>query len=263
MTCARCLHGAAAPGGTLCAQCASATAPATQPYTPQPYPPVPAALLRSPVGLGRATAALLGLVAATDLFSIAAETVRYDVTGDLVAGDTSAALTRRAHHADVLTAVAGTAQITALLACVVVYLCWFYRVRVNAEVFEPSGHELKRGWAIGGWFTPIVNLWFPRRIALNIWDASGPSGAPRPHGLVNAWWTLWIVSQLAGRASFQTDRGAHTVSGMHAAAPLSFLADGLDLAAALLAILVVLRLTRMQNEKALRGPEPLTGPVTV
>ncbi|MFJ5532905.1 DUF4328 domain-containing protein [Streptomyces sp. NPDC093261] len=251
MICSRCHHFAAAPDGTLCAQCTTAPTPTTQPPTA-----VPQAFLRSPVGLGRATAVLLGLVAVTDLFAIGADLVMYNVSGDLAHGAFGGAVSRRADRADALYAAAGIAQTTALLACMIVFLCWFYRVRVNAEAFDPYGHQKGRGWAIGGWFTPFANLWFPRRITLDIWDASSPSDAPRPHGLVNTWWTLWIISLLAERVGFSAYRRAHTAPEIHSAVPQVLFADATDAAAALLAILVVLRLTRMQHEKALHGAMP-------
>ncbi|MCE0447455.1 DUF4328 domain-containing protein [Streptomyces tricolor] len=68
----------------------------------------------------------------------------------------------RADRADTLYGVAGISQGVALLATMVVYLCWLWRVRVNAEVFDASRHRMKRGWTIGGWFCPIVNLVVPR-----------------------------------------------------------------------------------------------------
>ncbi|MFD9391745.1 DUF4328 domain-containing protein [Streptomyces sp. NPDC060000] len=218
-------------------------------------------MLRSPVTLARAAAALLGLVIAADLFALWADFVTYDVTGDIADG--ALGESARAQRADRLLDWAGYVQTAALLACVVVFLCWFHRVRVNAEVFRPDGHSKSRGWAIGAWFTPVVNLWYPRRIALDIWDASSPGTAwdrPRPHGLVNAWWAMWIVSLLADRASSRKHARAGTAGTaeeIYSAMPQVIFADLADLVAAALAIAFVLRLTRMQNEKALHGPGPV------
>jgi hypothetical protein len=259
MICTRCRQFAAAPGGDLCRRCEAANAhpaPRIQQQGPQGQLDglAPAAWLRSPVGLGRAAAVVLGLVIAADLFAIWADLVTYDVTGDLMDGAAGSAVSRRADHADTLYSAAGSAQTAALLTSVVVFLCWFHRVRVNAEVFNPFGHSKTRGWAIGGWFTPIVNLWFPRRITLDIWDASSPWGAPRSHAPVNAWWTLWILSLLADRAGTTQYTRAGTAEEIHDAVLQVMFSDVVDIAAAALAILVVLRLTRMQHEKALQGP---------
>ncbi|MEU6377748.1 DUF4328 domain-containing protein [Streptomyces sp. NPDC046909] len=219
--------------------------------------PAPAVWLRSPIGLGWAAVAGLGAVIATDLFAIYADFVMYDVTGDLMGDGFGAVLTERADRADRLYAVAGTVQTVALIATVVLYLCWFHRVRVNAQVFDPSGHSMKGHWAVWGWFVPVVNLWFPRRITLEIWDTSSPWGAPRPHGLVNTWWTFWIIALVSGRLAQSAGRRADTAETLHMAAGQTLFADVVDIVAAALAIAVVLRLTRMQNEKALGGPAPV------
>lgn len=239
----------------------------TMPPPPQPASPLPTAppltsphgpaWLRSPVGLGRATAALLGVVIAADLFAIWADITMYDVSGALADGDIGDAVQRRADHADSLNSAAGYAQTSTLVAAIVVYLIWFLRVRVNAEVFNPFGHSKSRAWAGWGWFVPVVNLWFPRRVMLDIWEASGPVGVRSATGLVNAWWTFWIIGLIADRAGFTAYRRAETAQEIHDAVGQVMFADVVDVVAAVLAILVVLKLTRMQNEKAHQGPVPV------
>ncbi|MCX5092400.1 DUF4328 domain-containing protein [Streptomyces sp. NBC_00365] len=224
-------------------------------------PPHGAARLRSPVGLGRAVAVLLGVVVAVDLLAIWAGVRVYDVTGTILDGGAGEALRRDTVHADSVMAAVGVVQLVSLAATVVVYLVWFYRVRINAEVFDPFGHEMGRAWTGWGWFVPLVNLWFPRRIMLNTWDASRPVGSRTSHGLVNAWWAMWITTLVVGRAGFVSYRGAETVVDLYGAAGEVLFADVTGLVAAVLAVLVVLRLTRMQNEKALRGPVPPGEPV--
>ncbi len=294
MLCTHCRQFAATPGGTLCQNCATAMTqtapPGPVPTAPQgalptappftagtgPAPAYPAqgfgpapgaygappmhqphgpAWLRSPVGLGKAAAVLLGVVIATDLFAVWADFTMYDVTDRLAGGDYSEAIQRDAEAADSLYTVTGIVQTAALIAAIVVFLVWFQRARVNAEVFNPFGHRMKRGWTCWSWFVPIVNLWFPRRIMVDIWDASSPAGRA-PHGLVNGWWTLWIISMIAGRAGYNSYRKAETAEEIRDAAGQVMFADIVDLVAAVLAILVVLRLTRMQDEKAHRGPVP-------
>lgn len=252
MLCTRCQHSEAAPDGVLCAGCAAPTG-----FQAPPPGSAPAAWLRSPVGLGRAAAVMLGLVAVTDVFSLGAGALMYDVMDELATTEFGSAELARADRADVLYTAAGVAQSVALVACAIVYLNWFQRVRVNAEVFDSSRHSKKRGWTIWGWFVPIVNLWFPRRITLDIWDASSPWGKPRGHGLVNAWWTLWILSLFADRVGYSAYERAGGGEEIRDSTVQVMFADALDLAAAVLAIAVVLRLTRMQHEKAHQGPAPV------
>ncbi|MFF0080880.1 DUF4328 domain-containing protein [Streptomyces canus] len=249
MLCTRCLHAEAAPDGVLCAGCATPTG-----FAAAPPGGTPRIWLRSPVGLGRATAILLGLAAAVDVFALGADFLMYDVTGDLVGGGTGAAVLDRADLADTLTAAAGGAQLLAMLACAVVFVLWLWRVRRNAEVFAPDGHDKARAWVIAGWVVPIASLWYPRRVVVDIWDASSTGDTPDGHALINIWWTLWLLSQTIGRALYTPFDVADTPQEIHDSVTQTMVADGLDLVAALLAAAVVLRLTRMQDEKARQGP---------
>lgn len=218
--------------------------------------PVPgsASRLRSPVGIGRAAAALLGLVVAVDLFVGYAGLALYDVTGDLMNGATGGAVLRRVDAAESLDSLAGKVHQGAILVCVIVYVSWFVLVRGNAEVFDPAEQSMKSWWAVVGWFAPGLNLWYPRRITCEIWDASRPSeGARRSHRLINAWWTLWLVSLFADWLSRQRYEKGLAPDHNHAVLQLSLFADAAELAAAALAIPVVLRLTRMQRDKAPAG----------
>ncbi|WP_020118698.1 DUF4328 domain-containing protein [Streptomyces canus] len=248
MLCTRCHHFEAAPDGVLCTQCGSSSG--------FQAPPVgtPKAWLRSPVGLGRATAVLLAVAAAVDLFALGADLYLYDVTGDLAGGTFRDSVLDRADLADTLTAVAASAQAAVLMACAVVFVIWLWRVRVNAEVFAPGGHSKARGWVIAGWVVPFVSLWYPRRVVLDVWDASSAEGQPKGHALVNVWWTLWLLTNVAGRFLANMAGEADTSQEIHDTMGQLMFADGVDLVAALCAAAVVLRLTRMQDEKARRGP---------
>lgn len=227
--------------------------PAAAPLPPL-APPNGPAWLRSPVGLGRVAVALLGLVIAADLVAVWADWTMYDVSGALAAGDFGDGVQERAADADTLVARSGYAQSAAMVGAVVVYLIWFLRVRVNAEVFSPHGHSKSRAWAGWGWFVPVVNLWFPRRVTLDIWDASVPAGTRSGHALANVWWTFWVAGLFADRVSSRAYSKAGTADEIHDAAAQVMFSDLVDIVAAAFAILVVLKLTRMQHLKALQGP---------
>ncbi|KUN85884.1 hypothetical protein AQJ66_13125 [Streptomyces bungoensis] len=217
---------------------------------------MPSTRLRSPHVLGRVAVAALGLVAVTDLLDLWAGTEVHRAAGDLAAGAGALGgrLSPRAHRADLVHSVAGGFQSLALLGCGVVFVLWLYRVRVNAEVFDPDGHSKARAWVIAGWVVPLANLWYPRRVILDVWDASVPAGARPRHGLINLWWALWLVSINVGRLMTDLYDSAHTAAGFRAAAQQVMAADAVDIVAAALAIRLVLRLTRMQEQKALTQP---------
>ncbi|MFD3564162.1 DUF4328 domain-containing protein [Streptomyces sp. NPDC058686] len=222
------------------------------------------AVLKSPVGVSKAVVVLLGVTAAIDLFALWVGFEQRSLAADFVAGHFSAGNEADADLIDSLYSAAGVAQLCALVATAVVFIVWFRRVRINAEVFRPDGHSRSRGWASWGWFVPVVNLWAPRQVAADTWDASVPEAGLIPqkhaHMVISRWWSLWLVSNVIGRlAGSQYDK-AESIGEIKTATEMLMLSDALDIAAAVAAILFVRSLTRMQNEKALRGPAPAPEP---
>nr|WP_276607218.1 DUF4328 domain-containing protein [Streptomyces sp. A0958] len=146
--------------------------------------PTPAGLnhLRSPVGLGRAAAVLLGSVAVADALSIAAGVHSRLLIRDGMADGFRSVSDAELDRADTLYGAAGTLQLLTLLATAVVFLVWLRRIRLNAEVFDPRAHTLRPGWAIGAWFVPIGNLWLPHRVVRGPRAScpAPPAAGPRP-----------------------------------------------------------------------------------
>ncbi|WDG33491.1 DUF4328 domain-containing protein [Streptomyces sp. CA-278952] len=210
---------------------------------------------RSPVGLSRAVVALLGCVIASDLFVIAAGLHLRGLWEGLAADESLNIYTGPGLRAQELYDLAGTVQTAAFLATGVLFIIWFHRTRRNAEVFESGVQRMGPGWAVGGWFVPVANLWFPYRVASGIWEASvrlHPDGGWRtvPKTVLNLWWGGWIVSVLASRIAVSQWNRAQEPEQIADAAALVAAADALDLVAAVLAVLFVRAVTRMQGERA-------------
>jgi hypothetical protein len=222
------------------------------PPPPDQYQPAPRAVLRSPVGLAKAVSILLAVVIVTDMFAVWAGYRSLDVLNRLVS-DFGFVTSQEIDSADLRYRLAGIVQSAALIATCVVFLVWFHRARVNAEVFAPEYHAKKRGWTFWGWICPVVNLWFPRRIALDIWNASAAENR-RGAALLNWWWALWLMTEFIGWAAGCQYARAETPEEIQRALGSMLFTDALDIVAAILAILFVRRLTQMQHEKALRGP---------
>ncbi|MFI9625444.1 DUF4328 domain-containing protein [Streptomyces sp. NPDC052042] len=215
-------------------------------------------MLRSPEGLAKALVVLLAAVAVADLLAVAAgQNMRAFLDGGSGAVAGKAAIAE-ADRVDLLYLGAGLLQILTMLAAVVVFIIWFHRVRMNAELFDASAQPMAAGWAIGAWFVPVANLVLPRRIAGGIWAASsptGPDGVRRavPTTVMNAWWGMWVGSLLFARYASGVDWRAEEVEEIVHSTGLVMVADALDVVAAVLAILFVRKLTRMQGERAALG----------
>ena len=75
----------------------------------------------------------------------------------------------------------------------IVFWVWSWRARVNAELLGgPRSQELSRGWTFWGWICPIVSLWFPCQIMLDIYRTS--SGGQGSRAVVIAWWVVGLCA---------------------------------------------------------------------
>lgn len=220
---------------------------------------------RSPAGLGVAAGVMLGVSGVVALLAVAVDIWRL-VAGDdlLVAPDGT-----RDEPLDLLalfsSAVTGLFYV-ALVGTAVVFICWLRRVRANADLLVPNGHQHGAGWVIGAWITPFVQFWFPWRLVVDCWQASGPvdaDGQRRPvsQSLVSLWWAAWLGSILVTRVQAMMERSGG-VDSPGSALGVELVADGLRVVAAVLAVLVVRRLTAMQESRfALVARLPFQPPV--
>ncbi|MFI0911671.1 DUF4328 domain-containing protein [Streptomyces abikoensis] len=220
---------------------------------------------------------LLGVVALLAMLQIAAIGQQRGVIQDILANGhpgssaSDAAVDDADSFADAMTVL----SFLGMAATAVLWVIWFRRVRLNAEVFAPGTHRFGSGWAVGSWFTPVVNLWFPKQMANDIYRASAPGGPQSaPKGLLNAWWTLWIAANVLntvgdGMSSVASSRLRRPLADsdwkgavelLNSSLAVSGFSVLLLLADTALALLVVRQLTRMQEQRAMAGP-PAMPPV--
>jgi hypothetical protein len=96
-----------------------------------------------------------------------------------------------------------------LLIIIPVFLVWLYHASRNAE---DSGYPQRwsPGWAIGGWFVPVIFLWFPYQVVSDIWRAGqAPERRARTPWPVVAWWTCWLLAWVTGFQYTHTARSVH------------------------------------------------------
>ncbi|RLL67666.1 DUF4328 domain-containing protein [Streptomyces sp. Z26] len=146
-----------------------------------------------------------------------------------------------------------------ILPTALLWVLWFGRLRTNAEAFAPGRLRYEPGLAYGVWFIPVCNFFMPKQIANDIWSASRPvppgawyggGKAPAQRGLLNGWWCTWVgwffLSFLGSWENWYDDP---TVEGAGETLSVAILGDLLGIACGILAILLVLRLTRLQDDR--------------
>jgi hypothetical protein len=213
-----------------------------------------------PTGLGALSTAvqvLLGLMGLVSLVSVGLNLTYASEVDSLDAGGTT--LDRVESLENRIAGLAGL-YLLGLLVTAVVYLVWQARLRQAGEALGAQGFRHSRGMAIGGWFIPFANLVIPKRAVDDLWratDPEPPSGfdiTGRPvDGLVTGWWALWLISNMIAADFADHD----SLSAIASAARRSAFADVLGVAAAVITVLLVRRLTGRAQERATRLGVPL------
>lgn len=102
--------------------------------------------------------------------------------------------------------VAGISDLAFVALIGPVFITWLYLAHHSDRMHRPALQH-GSGWAIGGWFVPILNLWRPLQMVNDV--RRGALGHEPLHGavLVGWWWGLLLLSGFLGRlsASFLPD----------------------------------------------------------
>ncbi|TDQ05641.1 DUF4328 domain-containing protein [Labedaea rhizosphaerae] len=198
---------------------------------------------RSVVGLGKAAWILAYVTAGAALILAFGEWHAYSLARDYLAG--RGATVADVVAADNLDSRLSLFSVATTIATAVLLIVWAYQARQNAELICTMQHRRSRGWVIGAWFCPVVNLWFPPMIVEDIYRASMPStrhdqvssigmpGVP----LIRFWWAPFI---LAGVVTYFTSRDTNTLDGLHTEV-VGFVLRGLLLVASAVPLMRIIR----------------------
>jgi hypothetical protein len=160
---------------------------------------------------------------------------------------------------DAVSAVVGFLLLVSL-AITVLFIIWMWRAASNLPLFGRVRPKFSPGFAIGGWFIPLANFIIPGMQMFDIDKGSGPrlrSGErPRGSGLVVVWWITFVLGRLGAftAPSFELFH-RYEVDGFDVGNVLLVVASALTAIAAVLAILVIRRVTSRQEA----GAAELTG----
>jgi hypothetical protein len=165
----------------------------------------------------------------------------------------------RLAEADLISGSLGIVAALALLAAAAVFIVWLWRVRWNAEMFCRGEHRFTRGWVLGSWICPVVNLWYPKQVVDDIVAASDPRTPPQTPSLrdipgtrlVWAWWLTWVAGLVSGNVVQRGILVAATEPGqLRTNVVLSTISALFTTAAAVLAVILIERIDELQTKRA-------------
>lgn len=147
--------------------------------------------------------------------------------------------------------MSGDASLFLYIAAGVVFLVWLWRARINSELTGGiAEHRRSRGWVIGGWICPVVNLWFPFQVVDDVHRTSSPHAA-QSNGLVVGWWIAFLVGQVIDRILMRAYlEDEVTAENLLTAANLSTVSAAVSVVSGVLVILIVKRISGWQSTPA-------------
>lgn len=167
------------------------------------------------------------------------------------------------------------------LITVVTFLIWMYQAHRNLPATGAHNLEYSPGWAIGGFFVPILNLLRPFQVMREIWKASDPDQESVEGDYwkysdttpaLGFWWFaclgagfISIVSfimawSIAWENELSSLSLAALANRMLTATLLKIVSEILRVIAAVLAILLIKGITARQEEKMSRAPAAMPPP---
>ena len=147
-----------------------------------------------------------------------------------------------------------------MIAVFVLTIVWEWRLAKNHQLLGRPDTPFGPGWAIGAWFIPLANFVIPILQLRDLWKGSAP-GLPRGSpvwkrqstgALLWVWWGLFVASFVIDWISSigvdeETDELAEVTGQLERLTGVAMVAYSLRIAAAILFILVIKRLTARQE----------------
>ncbi|QDU59783.1 hypothetical protein Pan216_06160 [Planctomycetes bacterium Pan216] len=152
---------------------------------------------------------------------------------------------------------------------VISYCVWIYRAHRILPSLGAVDLSTSSGWAVGYYFIPIMNLFRPYQIMVEIWNTSGPhSASSKPqlwkkqgtNALVGWWWGMWIWTMILDRMTNVMARRMETVEAELNQEYVTVLFAIARLTAAVLLFMLISRVTQREERRLERletAPDPV------
>jgi Domain of unknown function (DUF4328) len=199
--------------------------------------------------------ALLGLMAAVNFGNIYSNWLQYQLLDQVKHGKKFSEATLLANDARHATVV--MAELIGLVLTAIAFLMWIHRAYSNLPALGARNLETSPGWAVGWYFVPIANLVKPYSTMVEIVRHSNPQGIginarATSTAIVGFWWLFYLAQGVIGSFAAMTVKGGietHSIDAMMNGTEITMAGKILSIVAALIAILVVMRVDKEQDER--------------
>ena len=141
----------------------------------------------------------------------------------------------------------GTAQTVTFPLATIAFIAWLHLAYGNLDAIG-ARRRYGRGWAIGAWFVPFLNLVRPLKVVNDVWRGGAPPDAGveqrEPHPIVIWWWVTFVIDWLFATFGLRAIRGDATAEELRMQTTMWVASDTFTYIPAILALVVVWSHTR-------------------
>jgi hypothetical protein len=140
---------------------------------------------------------------------------------------------------------------------------WIYRVACNVRALGARGFDDTPGMSVGWYFVPFLNLARPFRAMEQIWRASTLpqqwQKRTQVPPLLRWWWAAWLISNVISSLSYRLSppQGSSDIAALIRQTQMSMAAEFSNVVASVVFLVVVLGLTRLQEQQE-ANPTPMS-----
>ena len=198
---------------------------------------------------------LIWIVLAMDIISITSDFFQYKLI--YAAGQGELPTEAAAASNDSRQQIIGIVYIIASILSCITFIQWFRRGYFNLHQ-RVNSLSYSEGWAAGGWFVPIISLYYPYRIMKEMWREtdyiiSKNNSTYRSNtniSIVGWWWTLWIIVEFVGRFVAKYSLRADTIDELLTSTLSSMVQSVISIALGLVTIKIVKEYSQMETQLA-------------
>jgi hypothetical protein len=147
--------------------------------------------------------------------------------------------------------------VVALAIAGIAWLVWQHRAHANLPALGAGKLRFTPGWAVGWWFVPFANLVRPPQVMSELIRASDPASGrpeqpdPKTPPIIWVWWAIWVIG---GLMTYAVSRiSTDDLDSLLTRDRVLIATEALHTIAAVLAIMIVRRVQKLQSERAERG----------
>jgi Domain of unknown function (DUF4328) len=166
-----------------------------------------------------------------------------------------------ANISDTLQGILSIAYLGIFILAIVFFIKWFRRAYYNLHQLKWHNARYTEGWAAGSWFIPIISLWWPYQIMMDIWKGTQNAvrerlGEPQSAAIIGWWWAFYLISNIYGNFSARFGWDAKELDELISSTKIDLIGEVISIPAIILAIIVVRRTSNFERELFVHAETP-------